>query len=264
MAARPPQHYGCRQLGREAWSLIATSRRNGCKPIEDKIRSVADRSTVQLFLERTVTDYRLYGRGQSGNVYKAALMLNLSGLDWSPRLVAFFNPATKAEFSATVNELGELPVLEFGERRLSQSGVILTYLAEVTGKFGAQDADQSLEVLRWLLFDNHRFSSYYATLRFRVGINAEGENPLTEFLRAQAIAAFSVVEAHLRNRDFLLGAEPTIADISMVGYMYFDEPTGIDRSQFPNLQRWTDQIAALPGWGHPYKLMPLAASPVPA
>ena len=86
-----------------------------------------------------MTTYTLYGRGESGNVYKAALMLNLCGLDWQPKLVGFFDPDTKSAFSSAVNERGEVPVLEFDGRRLRQTGVILTYLADHTGKFAGKD-----------------------------------------------------------------------------------------------------------------------------
>ncbi len=208
--------------------------------------------------------YSLYGRGESGNTYKAGLMLSLCGLDWQPRLVDFFDPDTKSDFSSTINEMGEIPVLEGDGRRLSQTGVILTYLSDLTGKFGGRTEDERLEVLRWLLFDNHRFSSFYSTLRMRVGFRMEGETAVTEFLRTQAMAAFSIVELHLRSRPFMVGDRPTIADISMAGYTYFDENTGIDLAQFPRTREWAKRLSALPGWAHPYDLMPRAMQQAPS
>ena len=85
---------------------------------------------------REMTTYTLHGRGESGNVYKAALMLNLCGLDWQPKLVGFFDPGSKSAFSAAVNEMGEVPVLEFNGRRLSQTGVILTACTSASGGKG--------------------------------------------------------------------------------------------------------------------------------
>lgn len=72
-------------------------------------------------------------------------------------------------------------MLEFDGRRLSQTGVNLTYLSDLTGKFGGRTEDERLEILRWLLFDNHKFSSFYSTLRLRVGFKMEGETAVTEF-----------------------------------------------------------------------------------
>jgi len=194
---------------------------------------------------------------ESGNAYKAALMLALAGCDWEPVWVDYFNGATRADaWRDSLNEMGEVPVLEHRGRKLTQSGAILTYLAERTGKFGGRTEDEKLEVLRWMLFDNHKFTSYYATLRFLFGLQKTGETPVTEFLRARAVGAYGVVEKHLAGRDFLLGDRLTIADFSLAGYVYYDEPTGIDLSQFPRIQAWKQRIAAQPGWRHPYELMP--------
>ena len=203
-----------------------------------------------------MADYRLYCAGVSGNAYKAALMLNLSGCDWEPVVLDYIGGATRQEsFREEINELGEIPVLEHGAKRLSQSGAILTYLAEKTGRFGGRDEDEKLDILRWILFDNHKFTSYFATLRFLVGIQKTGETPVTEFLRGRTQTAFGMVEKHLAGRDFLLGDWPTMADISMVGYLYYTEETGLDRAPYPHITGWAKRIAALPGWAPPYDLM---------
>jgi len=62
--------------------------------------------------------------------------------------------------------MGEAPVLEFGDYRLTQSGAILTWLADTTGQFAGGDQEARYEVLRWILFDNHKFTSYLASYRF--------------------------------------------------------------------------------------------------
>ena len=203
-----------------------------------------------------MAEYRLYGMGESGNAYKAALMLNLCGLEWESIFVDFFNGENRtAKYRTEINEQGEIPVLVHDNKILTQSGVILQYLAEKTGRFGGADADEAREILRWILFDNHKFTSYFATLRFMFGLQKSGETPVTEFLRARALGAFAIVEKHLDGGDFIVGKRPTIADISMVGYLYFNEETGIDRSAFPNINAWAARIAALPGWAHPFDLM---------
>src|SRR5262245_14525486 len=72
-------------------------------------------------------EYQLYCFAQSGNAYRAALMLNLIGADWQPVFVDFFKGETRTpKFRTEVSEMGEVPVLAHGTRKLSQSGVILT------------------------------------------------------------------------------------------------------------------------------------------
>jgi glutathione S-transferase len=206
-----------------------------------------------------MAEYRLHCFGESGNAYKAALMLALSGADWEPVFVDFFNGQTRSpQFREGVNEMGEAPVLEHRGARYRQSGVILTYLAESTGKFGPRDEKERYEILSWILFDNHKFTSYYATLRFQYGIQKTGDTPVTEFLRARATSAYQIVEKRLGGGDFLVGDRLTIADMSLAGYVYYPEETGIDMAQYPNIAAWKKRIAAMPGWKAPYDLMPRA------
>jgi len=80
--------------------------------------------------------YKLHCNGASGNSYKLALYLNCAGLDWDPVGVDFAGGQTSdANWRAGANAMGEVPVLEVGGRRMSQSGAILIWLAETTGKF---------------------------------------------------------------------------------------------------------------------------------
>ena len=202
-------------------------------------------------------DYTLYCFAQSGNCFKAALMLNLCGAKWTPRFVDFFNGETRtAEYRRNVNEMGEAPVLEFGGKRIAQSGVILDYLASVFGKFGWKDEAERREFLRWLLWDNHKFTSYIGTLRFLLQFQKTGETPVTEFLRGRMKGSLSILETHLKKQTFIVGNAPTIVDISACGYLYFADEFGVSWSDYPATGAWLERIKALPGWVHPYQLMP--------
>ena len=113
-------------------------------------------------------EYQLYCFAQSGNAYRVALMLNLIGADWKPIFVDFFvGGETRApKFRAEVNDMGEVPVLVHGARKLAQSGVCLTYLADRTGKFKPEGEDERLEALRWIIFDNQKVSGFLGPYRF--------------------------------------------------------------------------------------------------
>jgi glutathione S-transferase len=189
-------------------------------------------------------------------------MLALCGLDWEPVTVDYFRGATReAEWRTEVNPMGEAPVLEYAGRKLSQSGVILTYLARKTGKFGPLDEDEELEILRWFLFDNHKFTSYYATHRFMFSLAGKPADPaVLNFLRGRIDTSLAVVEAHLADRPFMVGGRPTIADLSLAGYMFYPiQETGYDlETSHPHIHAWRGRIAALPGWKPPYELMPVA------
>ena len=204
-------------------------------------------------------DYTLYCFGESGNAYKAALMLELCRLSWQPVWVDFFNGATRQPaWRAEVNEMGEVPVLVHGGLKLTQSGVILDYLAEQTRKFGPKSDDERREILRWILFDNHKLTANLASLRFLIQFAKTGETPVTEFLRARAINALKVLDAHLAQSPFVIGKRATIADLSMCGYLYYGDELTVPLEQFVQVGNWLDRIRSLPGWKHPYDLMPRA------
>ncbi|WP_395661479.1 glutathione S-transferase family protein [Aestuariivirga sp.] len=206
-----------------------------------------------------MADYRLYCFGESGNAYKVALMLELCRLSWQPVFVDFFNGETRTPgYRATVNEMGEAPVLEHEGRRLTQSGVILDYLAEVTRKFGPKSDDERREIWRWILFDNHKFTASLATLRYLIQFARTGETPVTEFLRARAVGALKLADQHLAERPFIIGKRATIADLSMAGYLFYGEELTVPLEDHVNLMKWLDRIQSLPGWKHPYDLMPRA------
>lgn len=206
-----------------------------------------------------MAEYKLYCFGESGNAYKVALMLELCGLEWEPRKVEFFTGETRTpEYRQAVNEMGEVPVLEHGNLRLTQSGVILDYLSGQAGRFGAESDDERREIWRWILFDNHKLTSYIGTMRFLLQFARTGETPVTEFLRGRAIAALKIVDRHLAETEFMAAGRPTVADLSLCGYLYFGDELTIDLGDYQNVQGWLGRIAALPGWRHPYDLMPRA------
>ena len=203
-----------------------------------------------------MAEYTLYCFAQSGHAYKPALMLALCGADWQPRFVDYFGGETRSAAFRAVNEMGEVPILEHAGRRLTQSGVILDYLAERLGRFGGRDQDERREILRWVLFDNHKLTSYTATLRYLVAFARTGETPVTEFLRGRVNSAFGVLDQHLASSRFVVGDRLTIADLSLCGYLYYPEEYGVSWPEYPHVRRWLDEIAAHPGWAHPYTLMP--------
>lgn len=202
---------------------------------------------------------KLYCFGESGNAYKAALALELSGLAWEPVYVDFFNGEARSEaYLNTVNEMGEVPVMVDGDIKLTQSGVIQQYVADKSGKFGGRNDQERYEILRWVLWDNHKLSSQNGITRFLLNFIPEDKRPTEAiaFLQGRLQAAYKVLEGHLDGRDWIVGDAITNADISCCGYLYYPEPYGFDRKAWPNIDRWLANIEATPGWKHPYDLMP--------
>ena len=196
--------------------------------------------------------------GESGNAYKAALTLELSGAEWTPTYVDFFNGGARSPEFTALNVMAEVPVLEDGDLVLTQSGVIQDYVSSKTGKLGGKSAAERREVLRWMFFDNHKVSSVAGNLRFLMNFLPEDKRPMEviQFQAGRLKGALTTVETQLSDTKWLAADDMTIADIAVAGYLYYPEPFTFDRKDYPNIDRWLDAIAAQPGWKAPYDLMP--------
>jgi glutathione S-transferase len=207
--------------------------------------------------------YKLHCFAQSGNAYKVALLLQALRQPWTPVHLPFADfaggvPRSDA-WRQDVNAMGEIPVLETDGRKLTQSAAIMLFLADKHGAYGGQTADERQDVLRWMFFDNHKFTSYFATLRFMKSFGPSAPDPaVAKFLSGRVDNAFGIVEKHLSTREYMVGSQPTVADMSLCGYLYFPpEESGYDVARtYPAMSRWLDRLKALPGWQPPYELMP--------
>ena len=209
-------------------------------------------------------EYQLHCFAQSGNSYKVALMLELAGAAWTPLWVDFFNGGTRDPAFRAINVMGEAPVLEHAGTTLTQSGVILEYLADRLGRYGPANDDERREILRWTLWDNHKLTANIATLRWMLMFNPAGtfDPAVIAFLRSRANGALKTLETHLAGRSYVVADRLTTADLSLIGYLYFPTEFGVDWKDFPAIGAWTARIAAEPRWKHPYDLMP--GHPLPA
>ena len=201
---------------------------------------------------------KLYCFGQSGNSYKAALTLTLAGVDWEPVFVDFFNGEARTPEFRKINVMGEVPVLIDGDRTFTQSGVMQYHIARLSGKLDGKTQEEKDEVLRWVLWDNHKMSSQAGALRFIMNFLPEDKRPqeAIAWMTGRVKAALKTLDTALAGRDWLVGDSITLADISCCGYLFYPEPFGFDRADYPNIDAWLDRIAAEPGWKHPYDLMP--------
>ena len=208
-----------------------------------------------------MSDFQLYCFAQSGNAYRAALMLNLIGAKWEPIWIDFFGSGVQRTpgYREGVNEMGEVPVLVHGKKKLTQSGVILTYLSDLTGQFKPEGEDERLEALRWIIFDNQKVNGFLGPFRFLKNFaKPPGDPAVLAFMKGRFDSALGIVNKRLIGRQYLVSDKPTIADVSMTAYLYYPvEEFGFDIAKdHPAIGAWLERMKTLPGWKHPYDLMP--------
>ena len=202
-----------------------------------------------------MAEYRLHCFAQSGNAYKVALALELAGADWEAVFIDFFKGAHRSPEYLALNAMAEVPVLEHEGQTMSQSGMILDYLAGTLGRFRASD---EREAWRWILWDNHKLTANLATWRFMANFLApdKSSQDVIGFVKGRAVGALKVLDRHLDGREWIVGDEISTADLSCIGYLFYTEHYDLDWGSVPSVVAWRDRIAALPGWKHPHELMP--------
>ncbi len=201
---------------------------------------------------------KLYCFGESGNAYKVALALTFADMEWQPEFVDFFNGAARTPEFRAINVMGEVPVLVDGDTTLTQSGVMLDYISSKSGKLGGRSAAERREVLRWLFWDNHKLSGAIGTTRYLMNFVPEAKRPaeVIAYNLARLEAAYKVLDDHLTQRKWVAGEAMTVADLSCCGYLFYPEPFGFARKDWPHIDAWLGRISAVPGWKAPYDLMP--------
>jgi glutathione S-transferase len=203
--------------------------------------------------------YRLHYFPESGNSYKLALMLTLCGRTFEPVWTDFGGGITRtAEWRRDVNEMGEIPVLEEDGVRLTQTAPILLKLAREFGQFGGESEQEQFELLRWLFWDNHKLTGYMASYRFMRTFIPSGDPAVLKYHRKRLDDFLEILETHMQQNAFAIGARPTVADISMMAYLHYPaDETGYDFAvSHPAISAWLGRMAALPGWKSAYDLLP--------
>jgi len=194
---------------------------------------------------------RLHGFCQSGNTFKVAFALRAMALPYETVFVDFMHGQTRdAAWRAQINAMGEAPVLDDGALRLTQSGVILTHLARRSGRFGGRDEAEARDVLRWLLFDNHKFTSYFATFRFMRAFGANAPDPaVLAFLKSRIDGAYGIVDQHLSKREWLGSDQYSLADVNGFNLAYalpLSQPHLSNDEKTPHILEWLRRIYERP------------------
>ncbi len=206
-----------------------------------------------------MTTYRLHYFPESGNSYKLALMLTLCGQTFEPVWTDFGGGVTRTpDWRASVNAMGEIPVLEVDGERLTQTAPILLRLANRYGLYGGASEEEKFEIMRWLFWDNHKLTGYMATYRYNRTFTPTPDLQVLGYFRRRLDDFLGILNHRLTTSAFAAGDKPTIADFSLMAYLSYPiDETGYDLAvSHPAIRAWLDRLAGIPGWRPPYDLLP--------
>jgi glutathione S-transferase len=169
----------------------------------------------------------------------------------------------RPEFLA-INPNGRVPALVDGDITLWEADAIMCHLAHVAGSdLWPADASQ-IEVMRWLSWNTNHFTRHGGTLYFQylikphIGMGAPDQAAVEEargFFRRAAL----VLDAHLRDRKYLLGNRITVADFATAAALPYAADANIPLNEFPNIVRGHGRLCELPAWRDPFPHAAIAA-----
>jgi len=193
---------------------------------------------------------RLYDYLDSGNGYKARLLLALLGIPYELVEIDILQGKSRTPEFLARNPNGRIPVLEISDGVfLAESNAILFYLAEGT-RFLPGDRLERARVLQWMFFEQYSHEPNIATARFwRRHLELTPERLVAlEQKMTLGHAALAVMERHLAARDYFVGDGSTIADIALYAYTHVAEQGGFALDGYVKVREWLARVAAEPGY----------------
>jgi GST-like protein len=193
------------------------------------------------------------------NGVKVSIALEELGLPYEAHLVDIGKNETWTEPFLSLNPNGKIPAIIDpdgpGGRPLPlfESGAILLYLAEKSGRFLPQDPAQRYETIQWVFFQMAAVGPMFGQLGFFhkfAGREYEDKRPLERY-KNESKRLLGVLETRLEGRDWIMGADYTIADISLLGWVrnligFYEARDLVEFDSFPRVAQWLERGLARP------------------
>ena len=192
---------------------------------------------------------RLYGMAISGNCWKAAQILRLTGhrFDWVETDTTRGDTATAAFLA--LNPQGEVPVLVLDDDEvITQSNAILTHFAEATPWLPPPGLART-RVMQWLFWEQYSHEPYIAVARWLITYRGQkqAQAERLKLCAERGRKALRVMEQRLASHDWLTDEGPTIADLALFAYTHVADEGEFDLAETPAVAAWVKRLAALPG-----------------
>jgi len=190
----------------------------------------------------------LYTHPLSGHAHRVALMLSLLGLPFERIEIDLMRGEQKAPAFLAKNPFGQIPVIEDDDVTLADSNAILAYLAlryDSSETWLPREPVASARVQQWLSVAAGPLAAGPSSARLVVLLGAKLDH---ERCKTVAQQLYTVVDAHLASRRFLVDDAPTIADVALYSYTVLAPEGGISLEPYANVRAWLARIEALPGF----------------
>jgi len=197
------------------------------------------------------------------NGRKVSIMLEELDLPYKVVPVDIGNDEQHAPEFLKVSPNNKIPAITDQDTGLSifESGAIMVYLAERSGRFLPTDIAERAEVMQWLMWQMGGFGPILGQAHFFLRFNKGLSQPAEERFASEAHRLYGVLDRHLAGRAYI-GADYSIADMATFPWVARFEWHEVDLTAFPNVLRWYREIAARPAVQRGYQI-PAEVGPIP-
>jgi glutathione S-transferase len=191
----------------------------------------------------------IYGMAVSGNCWKVAQILRLTGHEFRWVEVDANAGETRTPDFLARNPVGKIPAVELADGTvLIESGAIMAHFAEGTPWLPPPGLART-RVFEWLFFEQYSHEPYIAVARNVISYlkTASANAALLEQCRLKGGRALDVMERRLAGHDWLTDSGPTIADLALFAYTHVADEGDFDLSRWPSVSAWLARVRVLPG-----------------
>ena len=180
------------------------------------------------------------------NGFKVSIMLEECGLDYQVRAIDLPSLEQKQPEFLAINPNGRIPAIMDDGFAVFESGAILQYLAEKTGKLLPSQSQARSRAIQWLFWQNAGLGPMMGQLNVFRRYFPEHLPAAIDRYERESYRLFGVLDQQLAQGEFVAGPDYSIADISCWPWIHGHEWSGLSLADYPNLRRWHDQIEARP------------------
>jgi GSH-dependent disulfide-bond oxidoreductase len=179
------------------------------------------------------------------NGWKVSIALEEMGLPYEVRVIDFASNEQKADWYVKLNPNGRIPTLVDDGFALFESGAILIYLAEKTGRFLPRDAQARSRVIQWLMFQMSAIGPMMGQANVFLRYFPEKIQPVIDRYQREVTRLFGVLDRQLAAHEYVVG-DYSIADMALWPWVSGYEWSGVSVAEFSHLQRWLAKVGERP------------------
>jgi GSH-dependent disulfide-bond oxidoreductase len=188
--------------------------------------------------------YTLY-TAATPNGWKISIALEEMGLPYEMRVIDFKSNDQKADWYLKLNPNGRIPTLVDNGFAIFESGAILVYLAEKTGKFLPKDVRGRSRVIQWLMFQMSGVGPMMGQANVFLRYFPEKIQSAIDRYQREVTRLFGVLDGQLAGREYIAG-DYSIADMALWPWVSGYEWSGVSVDPFTHLQRWLKRVGERP------------------